>query len=114
MNTPKYITVSEAKQLIDSDKNNNIILLDVREDDEYKQAHIKSAILKPISSFDINEVLDICQGKKTLIHCRSDIRSTNICVAMLEAAENYCNLDLLVIKGGIIAWNEAGYPIEFK
>ena len=47
------ITVDELLQLIESD--NDIVIVDVREEDEYAQAHIKSAISVPLSIIDNQE-----------------------------------------------------------
>lgn len=46
---PETISPEEAKQMISG--NDNIVLVDVREPNEYQQEHIPGAVLMPMSSF---------------------------------------------------------------
>jgi len=81
-----------------------IIILDVRTPEEFKQAHILNArnldIYSPYFSADIN---DLDKTKSYAVYCRSGQRSQNACQIMAELGlSNTFNL-----IGGITAWIDA-------
>jgi rhodanese-related sulfurtransferase len=94
----RKITAEEAKDMIDKD--NSIIILDVRTEQEYKSGYIEGAIHLPE-----NEILDeaekIITDKSTtiLLYCRSGRRSA-------LAADNLIELGFSNVYdfGGIIDW----------
>ncbi len=67
------ITPEEAKEMIDKE---NVIILDVRTEEEYRQGHIKGAILIP--DYEIDQLAGEKLPDKNatiLIYCRSGNRS---------------------------------------
>ena len=52
---------------------NEAVIVDVREDDEWNEAHIPGAILMPLSTFDPSKIPDP-HGKHLVFHCRSGRR----------------------------------------
>ena len=95
-----YVTISAqaAKEMMDTQE--NYIILDVREQDEYDAGHIPGAILIPngqITSRAEQELPD--KGQLILVYCRSGRRSK-------EAAQKLADLGYTNIKefGGIIDW----------
>lgn len=98
----KTITAAKAKEMID--RNDNIIILDVREKEEFESGHIKNAINIPLN--DIEDVTDEILNPECdiLVYCRSGVRS--ISAARILDELGYQNvLDF----GGILTWE---YGIE--
>lgn len=98
--TPFYEQISQekAKELIDSD--NTAIILDVRTQSEYDQAHIPNAILIPH-----DQITDLAEGQLTdkdqliLVYCRSGNRSKAASQSLVELG--YTNVKEF---GGINTW----------
>ena len=86
----------------------NVVVLDVRTVDEFNDGHIKGAILIDQGQSDFIEkaksLLPI--DKKIAIYCRSGRRSANAAGRLADIGYKCVNL-----KGGIIAWKEAGMPV---
>ena len=87
-----YVTISaqEAKEMMDTQE--NYIILDVREQDEYDAGHIPGAILIPngqITSRAEQALPD--KGQLILVYCRSGRRSK-------EAAQKLADLGYTNIK----------------
>ena len=88
---------------------NQVMLVDVRELDEYQDAHIAEAIHCPLAMFSLSQ-LPLSEGeKKVVIHCRSGKRSDTACHHAL--AEN-SQLQVYNLQGGILAWIAQGYPVR--
>jgi len=67
------ISSHDLKKLIDS-RNNNIVIVDVRDETEYKEGHIPTAINIPAESFALkSEVLP--KEKKIIVYCNTGGRS---------------------------------------
>lgn len=99
----EQITGEKAKEIMDTSE--DYIILDVREQDEFNEGHIKGAILLPYT--EINEKAESIlpdKDKLVLVYCRSGRRSK-------IAAESLAALGYTNIKefGGIIDWK---YEIE--
>ncbi len=94
----EQISAEEAKNIIDS--NEEYIILDVREQDEYDSGHIPGALLIPYMEID-SKAEEMLPDKDMLIlvYCRSGRRSK-------IASESLVNLGYTNIKefGGIIDW----------
>ena len=86
-----------------------VVLLDVRTADEYAEGHIEGAVLIDQKQDDFVEkakaVLPI--DKTIAIYCRSGRRSANAAGKLADVGYKCVNL-----KGGIIAWKEAGKPVS--
>ena len=83
----KNINFEQAKQIID---NEQVLLLDVRTEEEFITGHILSAINIPVD--DIEQRLDEINDKnqKILVYCKSGIRSSVACSLLEE--EGFSNL----------------------
>ena len=88
--------------------NPDVILLDVRTADEYAEGHIEGAILIDQKQSDFMEkAKDTLPIDKTIaVYCRSGRRSANAADKLADIGYKCVNL-----KGGIIAWKEAGMPV---
>ena len=86
----------------------NIVVLDVRTVAEFTEGHIDGAILIDQGQSDFVEkakaTLPI--DKKIAVYCRSGRRSANAAGKLADIGYKCVNL-----KGGIIAWKDAGKPV---
>ena len=105
----KNVSPQEALNIIEENKDNsNFIILDVRTSDEFKEAHIRGAVLLDYYSVTFKEDLDkLNRNNLYLIYCRTGVRSRNTLEMMNTMGFNNC-FNLL---GGIVRWNELGMPI---
>ena len=85
----------------------DVYVLDVREQYEYDEKHIPNVTLLPMS--EIQSRLDeIPTDKEVIITCRSGNRSGQVTQFLEENGfDNVHNM-----QGGIVAWEEAGFPVE--
>jgi rhodanese-related sulfurtransferase len=99
------IDVREAKELLDSGK---AALIDVREQHEYDEAHVEGSTLIPVNSI-FNRAGELPADKELVFICRTGSRSA--LAAEMAAAVGATN-PLYNLEGGIVAWVEAGEPVE--
>lgn len=107
----KYIEVSELKTLINEDP--NLVVIDVRSHEEYRQAHVPQTRLVPIDEIldtplvAMKRIQEVTAHQDTIyIICLSDGRSLRAC--QLLAGYNIQNT--CFVRGGTKAWMNAGYP----
>ena len=99
----EVVDTNGAITLMDDD---NLIILDVREEKERSSGFIKSDIHIPMAQ--VKAKLDsLDKSKKILTYCRTGTRSNRISELLCRSQfENvYC------LKGGFDAWQKAGLPI---
>jgi rhodanese-related sulfurtransferase len=84
------------------------LLVDIREPEEWDEARIAGAELKPMSA--INDWWqDLPSDRTVILYCRSGQRSARAVHALTSQAQLDNVFDM---RGGIIAWHEAGLPVE--
>ena len=84
-----------------------ILLIDVREDNEWAAGHIAGAVHNPLSRFDV-DAIPKNSGKRVVFHCRSGKRT----LQAIEAARLAGRTDLNAHFGGsMLAWEAAGEPL---
>jgi rhodanese-related sulfurtransferase len=98
----------EVKEFAELIADSNVVILDVRKADEFAEGHIKGAVL--IDQFQ-SDFVEQAQAKlpkdKTIaVYCRSGRRSANAAGKLADVGYKCVNL-----KGGIIAWKDAGKPV---
>lgn len=98
------VNVQQAAAL----QNSGALLLDVREADEYAQAHAPGSTLIPLGQLAqrLKEIAPF-KNKKVVLICRSGRRSQQA-TEMLEAAGFSAAAN---IEGGMLAWQRAGLPV---
>lgn len=93
----KKISAEEAKAIIDSE---DVIILDVRTQEEYNEGHIENSVLLPV-----NDIADKAEEKlpdkdaKILVYCRSGNRSATAAKQLIKMG--YTNV---YDFGGINSW----------
>ena len=83
--------------------NDDFILIDVREPDEFASSRIPGSLLIPKAGFFDATALDLLpRDKEIILHCRSGVRSAH-CLAIIQGA-GFMNSRHL--GGGILAWEK--------
>jgi molybdopterin/thiamine biosynthesis adenylyltransferase/rhodanese-related sulfurtransferase len=93
------ITARELKSMLDG--NENVVLIDVREPNEYEIVSIPGAVLVPKGEFLSGAALEsLPQHKRIVLHCKTGGRSAE-CLAIVKSAGF---ADAVHVGGGVIAW----------
>ena len=96
--TYRQISQEEAKSMIDAQ---NVLILDVREQDEFDAGHIPDAVLLPVGTIDEATAAQVIPEKDSvvLVYCRSGNRSKT-------ASQKLADLGYTEIYefGGINTW----------
>ena len=81
------------------------VVLDVRSKEEYAESHLKRAIYIDISDKNFREecLQLLPKGKTVCVYCRTAFRSKTAADILNEAG-----YDVIHMKGGFVAWTEAG------
>jgi len=99
----------DPKEFSEKIKADSTLLVDVRTPEEYKEGHLKGALL--INYHDstfAQQVARLDKNKTAYVYCRSGKRSAAAQEIMLKQGfQNVINLD-----GGIVAWEKAALPVE--
>ena len=98
----------EVKEFAELIADPNVVILDVRKADEFAEEHIAGAVLIDQFQDDFMEQVKakLAIDKTIAIYCRSGRRSANAAGKLADVGYKCVNL-----KGGIIAWKEAGKPV---
>lgn len=102
----KEVDSSAALQLIN---HKNALVLDVREDGEYKLGHILNSTLIPLGK--LGERIGELEKYKELpivVVCRSGSRSGAACMALGKRGFTQA----YNLAGGVTAWQKANLPLE--
>ncbi|GAC1356486.1 MAG: rhodanese-like domain-containing protein [Herpetosiphon sp.] len=84
-----------------------LVLLDVRQPDEYAQGHVKGSTLIPLDQLSLR-LSDVPRDRPVVAMCRSGSRSS-VALALLKRA-GYTNVANLA--GGMLAWEQQRLPVE--
>ncbi len=95
---------AELKKLMDG-QSNEIVIVDVRDEPEFKEGHIPTAINIPVETFALrSEVLP--KEKKIIVYCNTGSRSYNAYRKLMKLA--YPSMYQAIFAD----WKEAGMPVE--
>ena len=98
------LTIDDLRAKLDQ---GNVRLIDVRTDEEVAEGMIPGAEHIALDTFDPAS-LDLSDGREVVLYCRSGRRSTRAGEALAAHTGNPAQH----LAGGIIAWVEAGQPVE--
>jgi rhodanese-related sulfurtransferase len=100
------VSIDEVKKM--TDNREEIILLDVRDREEYETGHIPGAINISRGSLDFKVHLIVPdKNKKIIVYCGLDLRSPLATKSMNDLGYKKA----INMIGGLKAWKEAGYPV---
>ena len=109
--TASYVNIpaDTAHEMIEYGSSSNLVILDVRNQSEYDLGHLYGAILIPAYQLEarIGELVGN-ENHEIIVHCYGGSRSPIACEILVE--HNFSKVYNMV--GGILAWIEAGYPID--
>ena len=97
--TMSMIKPEEVKTILDN-KDENYILIDVREDYEFREGHIPGAVNIPLGNIT---TVDYSKDKTLIVYCRSGNRSNQAAIKLKNMGYNVKDM------GGIVNWT---YEIE--
>src|ERR1017187_7313139 len=93
------ITAAELKAMLD--REDDIFLIDVREQNEYEIVSIPGAVLIPKDQFLTGAALErLPQDRRIVLHCKSGVRSAE-CLAVVK---NAGFSDAVHLGGGVLSW----------
>lgn len=103
----KEITAIQAQEWLDQ---GNAILIDVREEDEFQNAHIEGAQLAPLSILpQAIEEIELSQDQKIIFQCLKGGRSAQA-IEFLQQ-NKLKDYELYNMAGGILSWVGSGLPV---
>lgn len=102
-----YLTDDTLKHSIGSNKMENLLVIDVREPEEYAREHIRGSRNIPLSKLESSDLSNE-KSRPVLFHCKlgSRTRMANDILAASGFETIYC------LDGGIEQWKRCGLPIE--
>lgn len=104
MSVIKEIDAVSLKEMMDSDE--NILLYDVRSQAEFAQGIIEGGEFMPMHTVPL-KINDLPKDKTIVFYCRSGARSGQVCGYVAQNT----GIEALNLRGGIIAWYQAGFDI---
>lgn len=97
----KEISVQELKAILDQ-----VNLVDVREPDEYVDAHVPGAKLIPLATVPVRDN-ELDKSQTQYIICKSGARSAKAAEYLIANG-----FDAVNIAGGTMAWIDSGEPVN--
>jgi len=86
----------------------DVVIVDVRERNEWDQVRIPGATLLPLSAFDAAKI-PAAGAKHLVFHCKSGVRCG---IAAERAVAAGFKGRIARMQGGILGWLRAGYEVE--
>lgn len=98
------MSTAELKNLMTK---SSFVILDAREDEEYKVSHISSALFVGYKKFDLAGTLKkIPKNHKVIVYCSVGYRSGKVAEQLRRKGVEAYNLE-----GGIFKWVNSGNPV---
>lgn len=99
----------EPKMLFDlmQKKDRSMLVVDVRTIQERKEGYIEGTIHIPVNELPF-AAIDLAKENTLYFQCKSGIRSAQACLSLMQLGFN----NTVNLKGGILAWLEAGLKIK--
>ena len=95
----KYLTVDEVQAMRDIDP--QLLVLDVRTDEEWVAHHIPGATLIPMHTL-VQRLHELDAKRETIVVCEHGVRSENVAIYLATQA-NFENV--ATMEGGMSEWN---------
>ncbi len=99
------MNVDELNQKLGKDE--NLVLVDVREQAEWDEAHIDGATFLPLSQLEVR-FAELPKNKALVLQCRSGKRSLTAANFLQENGYE----DVTNLEGGIMAWMDEGFDVN--
>lgn len=103
----KQVSIEELKKAIDSGE--DVIVLDVREPNEYEAAHIPESINLPRGLLEFSIwTLAPDKNKKIMVYCKTGARAA----LATRQLNDLGYVNAVAVATGGAAWVKAGYPVQ--
>ena len=96
------INVDRLREYMARRQENDYVLVDVRQPDEYAQGHIPGSVLIPLAQVP-DRLNELPVDKDVVVYCRSGKRSK--AAALFIASRPYVAATVFNMTGGILAWD---------
>lgn len=109
VNQKQIVKVIDVATFSTAISKENVQLIDVRTEEEWQEGHLKNA-----QRFEINnpnwdeQIATLDKTKPVYVYCAKGVRSARSAKQLKKAGFT----EIYDLDGGIIAWKEAGKPIE--
>ncbi len=102
----REVKPAEAVRVLNDE---DVLLLDVREDSEFSGGHIINARHIPLAHLEARmDELEPAREKHVMVYCRSGARAAR--AASILTKKGFSRVSKL--DGGVMAWQNAGLPLE--
>jgi rhodanese-related sulfurtransferase len=101
----KAVAPGEATRMINHD---NAIMIDMRDDKDYREGHIINAIHAPAGSGDDTGKLEKYRNRPVIVYCQRGQRSTAYCSKLKKQGFG----SVYHLKGGLLAWQKDALPLN--
>ena len=101
---PRDLDVQTTAELA---QRSDVVILDVREQDEWDAGHIPGALFIPMSEIQ-GRLSEVPKDKTVIVQCRSGNRSSQVTDYLQQ--QGFTNVRNMA--GGINQWQAAGLPVE--
>lgn len=102
----RYIDI-EVSELLDMQQHDDIVLLDVRNDDEVARGRIPHAQHVALAALPIELNTFLQEKRPIVIYCHSGIRSAQAAAYLTSKG---CST-IYNLRGGVLAWGRAGQAL---
>ena len=99
----KNVSVSDLKNANEP----NMLIVDVRQPEEYAQGHVPGAKLIPLGQLE-SKLAEIPDNAPVYVICRSGSRSKTASDILVKNGK----IDVRNVQGGTLAWQAAGYTVN--
>lgn len=100
------VPLIQPKDLAELDPN-QVVLLDIRSEKEYKVSRISKARFIDYDDFKPDDVKDLSKEAKIVVYCAVGVRSERVGEQLLELGFK----DVTNLYGGIFGWKNEGLPV---
>ncbi len=102
---PQYqnISVEQVKEMVQTKHEDEYVLVDVRQPNEYEKGHIPGAVFIPLGEL-ATRAGELPKGRSLIFYCHSGRRS-QAAATIIGSSRSNDQVELCNMVGGIMAWN---------
>ena len=101
------VPYTSVEQLRMDQLNDEVVILDARESNEYETSHLDGSKFIGYNNLDLSVLDSITRDKQIVVYCSVGIRSENIAKKIQDLGFE----DVKNLYGGIFEWKNTGYPV---
>jgi len=105
------ITAPELKELL-IEKGDSLVLVDVRERDDFRKEHIPSAINIPFDEIEVRAEDELSKSTHIVLSFYKCDQENTVSVITSSSLKNLGFTNVSVLDGGINKWKESSYDLQ--